>query len=132
MPFDALYCAHLAPELKKYSGSRVDKIFRPEAVELDMLIYTPQREKKFLIISASMSSPRVSVFSGEREHPSDPDAFIMLIRKHLVGARITDVFAVAKTQVRNYLYMSLLKVQWQFFSCLKKGICHTISGSSVR
>jgi predicted ribosome quality control (RQC) complex YloA/Tae2 family protein len=99
MPFDALYCAHLAPELKKYSGSRVDKIFRPEAVELDMLIYTPQREKKFLIISASMSSPRVSVFSGEREHPSDPDAFIMLIRKHLVGARITDVFAVENERI---------------------------------
>ncbi len=99
MPFDALYCARLAPELKKYVGSRVDKIFRPEAVELDFLIYTPEREKKFLIISASMSSPRVSVFSGEREHPSDPDAFIMLMRKHLVGARITDVFAVENERI---------------------------------
>lgn len=99
MPFDALYCSRLAPELKKYVGSRVDKIFRPEAVELDMLIYTPSREKKFLIISASMSSPRVSVFSGEREHPSDPDAFIMLMRKHLVGARITDVFAVENERI---------------------------------
>ncbi len=99
MPFDALYCSRLAPELKKYVGSRVDKIFRPEAVELDMLIYTPMREKKFLIISASMSSPRVSVFSGEREHPSDPDSFIMLVRKHLVGARITDVFAVENERV---------------------------------
>ncbi|MBE6648559.1 MAG: fibronectin/fibrinogen-binding protein [Ruminococcaceae bacterium] len=99
MPFDALYCSRLAPELKKYVGSRVDKIFRPEAVELDMLIYTPMREKKFLIISASMSSPRVSVFSGEREHPSDPDSFIMLMRKHLVGARITDVFAVENERV---------------------------------
>ncbi len=99
MPFDALYCSRLAPELKAYVGSRVDKIFRPEAVELDMLIYTPAREKKFLIISASMSSPRVSVFSGEREHPSDPDSFIMLMRKHLVGARITDVFAVENERI---------------------------------
>jgi predicted ribosome quality control (RQC) complex YloA/Tae2 family protein len=99
MPFDALYCSRLAPELKRYVGSRVDKIFRPEAVELDMLIYTPEREKKFLIISASMSSPRVSVFSGEREHPSDPDAFIMLMRKHLIGARITDVFAVENERI---------------------------------
>lgn len=99
MPFDALYCHHLAPELKECVGSRVDKIFRPEAVELDMLLYTPSREKKFLIISASMSSPRVSVFSGEREHPSDPDAFIMLMRKHLIGARITDVFAVENERV---------------------------------
>lgn len=99
MPFDALYCSRLAPELKKYVGSRVDKIFRPEAVELDLLIYTPSREKKFLIISASMSSPRVSVFSGEREHPSDPDAFIMLMRKHLIGARITNVFAVENERI---------------------------------
>ncbi len=99
MPFDALYCSHLAPELKKYVGSRVDKIFRPEAVELDFLIYTLEREKKFLIISASMSSPRVSVFSGERERPSDPDAFIMLMRKHLVGARITNVFAVENERI---------------------------------
>ena len=99
MPFDALYCSRLAPELKKYIGSRVDKIVRPEAVELDLLIYTPSREKKFLIISASMSSPRVSVFSGEREHPSDPDAFIMLMRNHLIGARITDVFAVENERI---------------------------------
>ena len=99
MPFDALYCSRLAPELKEYVGSRVDKIFRPEAVELDLLIYTPKREKKFLIISASMSSPRVSVFGGEREHPSDPDSFIMLMRKHLVGARITDVFAVENERI---------------------------------
>ena len=99
MPFDALYCARLAPELKKLVGSRVDKIFRPEAVELDMLIYTPDREKCFLIISASMSSPRISVFSGEREHPNEPDSFIMLMRKHLIGARITDVFAVENERI---------------------------------
>ncbi len=91
MPLDALFLSAAADELRKtVIDARVDKLQQPEK---DVLILTCRgREANFrLLISAGHGSARVHITEKPRENPDTPPMFCMLLRKHLTGARITDL-----------------------------------------
>ncbi|MBO4330746.1 MAG: NFACT family protein, partial [Oscillospiraceae bacterium] len=89
MPLDAIFLSAAAEELRnKITGTRVDKLRQPEK---DVLILDCRgREEGFrLLISAGHGSARVHITEKPRENPDTPPMFCMLLRKHLLGARIT-------------------------------------------
>lgn len=91
MTFDGIVMAAAAAELHKLlEGARVDSVYQPG--KLDVLIVARQPGRSIPIIaSAEASCARVHVSFAERENPPAPPAFCMLLRKHLVGARIARV-----------------------------------------
>ncbi len=92
MAFDAGMVAALKDELKEVLyGGRVDKIHQPEKDETDIFIRAGGKTLK-LLISASSGSPRINISSAQKDNPSVPPAFCILLRKHLSGARITDIY----------------------------------------
>ncbi len=91
MPLDAIYLSALTGELReKIEGGRIDKVQQPER---DMLLISlrSKGENLKLLLSAGTGRARVQLTESGFENPAEPPMFCMLLRKHLVGARIVSV-----------------------------------------
>ena len=91
MPLDAVCIHALAAELDdRLAGGRIDKVQQPER---DMLLLSVRAkgENLRLLLSAGVGSARVHVTRAAFENPAEAPMFCMLLRKHLVGARILSV-----------------------------------------
>ena len=91
MPLDAVCIHALAAELEdRLAGGRIDKVQQPER---DMLLLSVRAkgENLRLLLSAGVGSARVHVTGASYENPAEAPMFCMLLRTHLVGARILSV-----------------------------------------
>lgn len=91
MPLDAVTVSALAKELnERLKGGRIDKVQQPER---DMLLLSlrAKGENLRLVIAAGTGNARAGITRGSFENPAEPPMFCMLMRKHLVGARILSV-----------------------------------------
>ena len=91
MPLDAVCIHALALELdERLSGGRIDKVQQPER---DMLLLSVRAkgENLRLLLSAGTGTARVHVTAAAYENPAEAPMFCMLLRKHLVGARIVSL-----------------------------------------
>lgn len=91
MTFDGIVMAAAADEIRDaMEGARVDAVYQPG--KLDIVIVARRSGRGVPVVAcAEASTARVHVSFAERENPFAPPAFCMLLRKHLVGARITRV-----------------------------------------
>ena len=91
MPLDAVCIDALAKELdERLSGARIDKVQQPER-DLLLLSVRARGENLRLLLSAGTGSARVNLTRASYENPKEAPMFCMLLRKHLVGARILSV-----------------------------------------
>ena len=91
MPLDAVTVSALAKELsERLEGGKIDKVQQPER---DMLLLSlrAKGENLRLVIAAGTGNARAGITRGSFENPAEPPMFCMLMRKHLVGARILPV-----------------------------------------
>lgn len=72
------------------TGGRVDKVNQPERDALLLLIRSGGHNHK-LLLSANANQARAQITAQNYENPAEPPMFCMLMRKHLLGARITGV-----------------------------------------
>ena len=92
MPLDAVCIAALAEELKdRLEGGRIDKVQQPER-DLLLLSVRAKGENLRLLLSAGTGSARIHVTRASYENPKEAPMFCMLLRKHLVGARILSLY----------------------------------------
>jgi predicted ribosome quality control (RQC) complex YloA/Tae2 family protein len=88
MPFDAICLQAVIEELKpQLLGLRIDKVQQPTRDQVILLL----RGNRRLLLSAGASAPRIQLTETPRENPAEPPMFCMLLRKHLVGAKIADI-----------------------------------------
>ena len=88
MPLDAICLRALTNELKgQLLGARIDKVQQPARDQVVLLLRGNMR----LLLNAGPNQPRVQLTEVLRENPAEPPMLCMLLRKHLVGARITDI-----------------------------------------
>ena len=88
MPLDAICIEALTRELRpRLEGGRIDKVQQPERDMLLLSIRGPRGNLR-LLIAAGTGNARVHVTEAAFENPAEPPMFCMLLRKHLVGARI--------------------------------------------
>lgn len=88
MPLDAITITALRRELwEKLKGAKIDKVQQPER---DMLVLSLRgKTGNFrLLLAAGAGNARVHITRESMENPAEPPMFCMLLRKHLVGARI--------------------------------------------
>ena len=91
MAFDALFLSAVVEELReKLTGSRVEKLHQPARDQLLLLLRTKESREK-LLITANPAAPRLHLTSASPENPQEPPMFCMLLRKHLMGARISNI-----------------------------------------
>lgn len=88
---DGLTLSASVAEIKKaLEGGRIEKIQQPEKFELLFSVHSKSGSNR-LLISASPENCRMQLTAQKRPSPIDAPNFLMLLRKHLTGARITGV-----------------------------------------
>ncbi len=88
MPLDAVCLQAVVEELRpKLLGLRIDKVQQPARDQVILLLRGNQR----LLLNAGASAPRLQLTALTRDNPAEPPMFCMLLRKHLVGARVADM-----------------------------------------
>lgn len=84
MAFDGIMMRALCNEINcMLAGYRVDKVVQPERDEIVL-----QFRSRRLLISANPSAPRICLTEQHKENPSVAPNFCMLLRKHLLSAKL--------------------------------------------
>ena len=99
MAFDGIVISNLSYELNtNLVGGRISKISMPEENEL---IFTIKNNAKTyrLLISASASLPLVYLTDINKPAPKVAPAFLMLLRKYIGTAKITDIFQMGLERI---------------------------------
>ena len=99
MAFDGIVISNLSYELNtNLVGGRISKISMPEENEL---IFTIKNNAKTyrLLISASASLPLVYLTDVNKPAPKVAPAFLMLLRKYIGTAKITDIFQMGLERI---------------------------------
>lgn len=92
MPLDALFLSGLTKELQmRVTGAKIDKVQQPER---DMILVSlrGKGENLRILLAAGTGNARVHLTETAFENPTEPPMFCMLLRKHLVGARIAELY----------------------------------------
>ncbi|MDD7538929.1 MAG: NFACT family protein, partial [Oscillospiraceae bacterium] len=85
MSLDAICLRAVLKELEpQLLGARIDKVQQPARDQVVLLL----RGNLRVLINAGPNQPRIQLTKTLRDNPAQPPMFCMLLRKHLVGARI--------------------------------------------
>lgn len=91
MAFDAGMLACMTWEILSESrGARVEKVYQPDRDEIHIQIRSLHGGKR-LLINAGSNNPRIGFTEISKENPQNPPMFCVLLRKHLQGARLSDI-----------------------------------------
>ncbi len=91
MALDGIVLKGIESELQQsIISGRIDKIFQPEKDEIILSIRAFGKSHK-LLLSSSSSHPRVLFSNIPKENPPKPHMFLMVLRKHIAGGKITRV-----------------------------------------
>ena len=91
MAFDAFFLTAVLDEVRqKCMGARVDKIHQPSRDTLILHLRGRESREK-LLFAANPTAPRLHLTSASPENPAEPPMFCMLLRKHLLGARLAEI-----------------------------------------
>ncbi|MEH7110865.1 NFACT RNA binding domain-containing protein [Neobacillus niacini] len=94
MSFDGLFTKAIVAELAStLKGGRINKVHQPYKNEVILTIRANGVNQK-LLFSAHPSYARVQLTNEAYENPSEPPMFCMLLRKHIEGYILEDVYQV--------------------------------------
>ena len=90
MAFDAGMLACMVREIRTVAlGGRIEKVMQPERDEIILQLRSTEGGKRLLINAGT--GPRIGFTDLTRENPAQAPMFCMLLRKHLTGARLSDI-----------------------------------------
>ena len=91
MAIDAYFLTAVLEEVRqKCLGARVDKIHQPSRDTLILHLRGRESREK-LLFAANPTAPRLHLTSASPENPAEPPMFCMLLRKHLLGAKLAEI-----------------------------------------
>ena len=91
MAFDAYFLSAVLEEVReKCIGARIDKIHQPSRDTLILQMHSREHRTK-LLFAANPTAPRLHLTTSSPENPAEPPMFCMLLRKHLMGAKLSDI-----------------------------------------
>ena len=91
MAFDAFFLSAVLEEVReKCIGARIDKIHQPSRDTLILHMHSREHRTK-LLFAANPTAPRLHLTTASPENPAEPPMFCMLLRKHLMGAKLAEV-----------------------------------------
>ena len=91
MAFDAYFLTAVLEEVRQSCiGARVDKIHQPSRDTLILHLRGRESREK-LLFAANPTAPRLHLTAASPENPAEPPMFCMLLRKHLLGAKLAEI-----------------------------------------
>lgn len=127
MAVDIIYLGLITRELRqKLEGGRIEKVDQPSRSEIVISVRT-YGGRRDLYIGGAGNSGRICITEREYDKPSEPPMFCMLLRKHLVGARITMVFQDEGERIVEFR----LDAPGMFGDGEKRGLVCELFGRSV-
>lgn len=94
MSFDGLFTKVMADELSHaLKGGRINKVHQPYKNEVILTIRANGVNQK-LLLSAHPSYARAQMTNEAYENPSEPPMFCMLLRKHIEGHILEDLYQI--------------------------------------
>ena len=86
MPLDGVMLHTILCELRDtLIGGRIDKVLQPERDELHLMIRNTGENRR------SPNHARIHLTGDQKPNPAAPPSFCMLLRKHLIGGKVTDI-----------------------------------------
>jgi predicted ribosome quality control (RQC) complex YloA/Tae2 family protein len=99
MSFDGLFTNAMVSELNSsLKGGRINKVHQPYKNEVILIIRAGGVNHK-LLLSAHPSYARVQLTNEPYDNPSEPPMFCMLLRKHLEGYILEDIYQVDSDRI---------------------------------
>lgn len=99
MSFDGLFTKAMVSELANaLKGGRINKVHQPYKNEVILTVRANGTNHK-LLLSAHPSYARVQLTNEAYDNPSEPPMFCMLLRKHLEGYLLEDIYQVAADRI---------------------------------
>ncbi len=91
MAFDAVFLSAVLQEIReKAIDARVEKIHQPTRDTVILHLRCEGGREK-LLFAPNPAAPRLHLTQSNPENPAEPPMFCMLLRKHLLGARLREV-----------------------------------------
>ena len=91
MAFDAFFLRAVLDEIRqKAIHARIDKIHQPSRDTVILQLKGNEGRYK-LLLAPNPAAPRLHLTTASPENPPEPPMFCMLLRKHLLGARLAEV-----------------------------------------
>lgn len=102
MSFDGLFTRAMAGELANtLSGGRINKVQQPYKNEIILVIRANGANHR-LLLSAHPSYARVQLTTETHENPSEPPMFCMLLRKHIEGYILEEVYQSGNDRILTF------------------------------
>ena len=90
MAFDGIVTSVIVKELNTLIGSKIDKIYEPDKNTVILGLYC-QGKNYGLNICIDAHNCRINLTTHSRINPLVAPNFCMLLRKHLIGGRISNI-----------------------------------------
>ena len=104
MAFDASFLSAVLEEVRgKCLGGRIDKIHQPSRDTLILHIRGKESREK-LLFAANPTAPRLHLTAASPENPAEPPMFCMLLRKHLLGARLAEISQIPMERCASFVF----------------------------
>lgn len=104
MAFDAVFLSAVLEEIRnRCLGARVDKIHQPSRDTLILHLRCREGREK-LLFAANPTAPRLHLTTASPENPAEPPMFCMLLRKHLLGAKLTEVSQIPMERAAAFTF----------------------------
>ena len=104
MAFDAFFMAAVLQEIReKALGAKVEKIHQPSRDTVILQLRCEGSREK-LLFSPNPAAPRLHLTSASPENPPEPPMFCMLLRKHLSGARLTEIRQMPMERMAQFFF----------------------------
>ncbi len=100
MAFDGIVAHHIVEEMAPLIGGKLDKIHEPDKNTIILGIYS-QGKNHTLNICIDAHNCRINLTTHPRINPLVAPNFCMLLRKHLIGGRISSISMVGLERLVN-------------------------------
>jgi len=84
-------------------GARIDKIHQPSRDTLILQMHSREYRSK-LLFAANPTAPRLHLTNASPENPPEPPMFCMLLRKHLMGAKLSEVTQIPMERCATFTF----------------------------
>ena len=104
MAFDAFFLSAVLDEVRERCiGARIDKIHQPSRDTLILQMHSREYRSK-LLFAANPTAPRLHLTNASPENPPEPPMFCMLLRKHLMGAKLSEVTQIPMERCATFTF----------------------------
>ena len=104
MAFDGIVTKQIVAELNQVLiGGKINKVFEPNKNEIILGIFSNGKNYA-LNISISSNNYRVNLTTNSKPNPLNAPNFCMLLRKHLVGSKISNIYS---NSLERIIYIEL-------------------------